>query len=534
MITAILRAQWLSMRFGGRASVAGAIGGLLWYGIWFFAGCAAWWWTAQATPASLSFYLPIGLLLICVYWQLVPIISASMGAALDMRKLLAYPIPHGKLFVVEVLLRLTTSMEMLLVLAGGGIGLIANPHNGWTGAPRVLAALLVLALCNLLFSSGMRSILERLLARRRVRELLAVVMVCVWMAPRLLMESGFQLKSLGPAAPAIQAFGLPWTAAAHAALGQSPLSSLLALSAWTALAGWFGLRQFERGLRFDAVAAQATPAATRKNGREPLSERFYRLPGLVWRDPLAAIVEKELRTLVRTPRFRMVFVMGFTFGLMMWLPMVIGRHGNREGTLAHYFLTVVCAYSLTLLGQVTYWNCFGFDRSAASLYFAAPQPMVAVLVGKNIASMVFIYLEVMVLTAVTLTLRMISGWEQGIEAFLVIGVCSLYLLAIGNVSSVRYPRALHSERVSQGGRSSRAQGILFLFYPVALLPVLLAYLARYAFDSSLAFWLVMALAAGIGAGVYWLGLESALKTAGERREQILQDLSQGEGPVLSA
>ena len=227
-------------------------------------------------------------------------------------------------------------------------------------------------------------------------------MVCLWMAPRLLVESGFKLRSLGPAAPVIRAFGLPWTAAARAALRQSALPSLLALAAWTALAGWFGRRQFERGLRFDAVAAQATPVAAPKDGRVPLSERFFRLPGLVWRDPLAAIVEKELRTLTRTPRFRMVFVMGFTFGLMMWLPMVIGRHGSREGALAHYFLTVVCAYSLTLLGQVTYWNCFGFDRAAASLYFAAPQPFAAVLVAKNIASLVFIYLEVTILTAVTL------------------------------------------------------------------------------------------------------------------------------------
>jgi ABC-2 type transport system permease protein len=244
-------------------------------------------------------------------------------------------------------------------------------------------------------------------------------------------------------------------------------------------------------------------------------------------------VEKELRTLVRTPRFRMVFVMGFTFGLMMWLPMVIGRHGNREGMLAHYFLTVVCAYSLTLLGQVTYWNSFGFDRSAASLYFAAPQPVTAVLVGKNIASLVFIYLEVIILTGVTLALGMLNGWEQGIEAFVVIGICSLYLMAIGNVSSVRYPRPLHAERVSQGGGSSRSQGVLFLFYPVALLPVLLAYLARYAFDSPTAFWLVLALAAGIGCMVYWLGLESAIGTAVRHREQIVQDLSQGEGPVIS-
>ncbi|HWC97087.1 MAG TPA: hypothetical protein VG456_10065 [Candidatus Sulfopaludibacter sp.] len=532
MIAALLRAQWLSMHLGGRGRLMTLLASLLWYCLWTVGAIGAWFWTSHASPALLSYNLPIGLLLACFYWQLVPILSASMGSSLDMRKLLAYPIPHGKLFVVDVLLRITTGLEILILLTGIGAGLIGNPVNGWQAAPRVVTALAIFAVCNLLCSSGLRSILERLLARRKVREFMAVVLVCVWMVPRLLMESGVTLKSLGPAAPAIRTFGLPWTAAAHAALHESTLASLLALAAWTVLAGWFGRSQFERGLRYDPVAAQATPLA-RKSTRPPLSDRFYRLPGLFWRDPLAALVEKELRTLVRTPRFRMVFVMGFTFGLMMWMPMVIGRHGDRHGVTAQYFLTVVCGYSMFLLGQVTYWNCLGFDRSAASLYFAAPQPVASVFVAKNVAALVFIYLEVALLTGITLALGMLSGWQEWLETVVVIGVCSVYLMSIGNMASVHYPRPLHAERVSQGGSSSRFQGLVVLFYPVALLPVVLAYLARYAFNSELAFWLVMILAAAIGALLYWFSLESTVNTTRYRREQILQELSQGEGPVIS-
>jgi hypothetical protein len=36
-------------------------------------------------------------LLAFAYWQLMPVVSASWGGA-DLKKLLAYPIPHGKLF----------------------------------------------------------------------------------------------------------------------------------------------------------------------------------------------------------------------------------------------------------------------------------------------------------------------------------------------------------------------------------------------------------------------------------------------------
>src|ERR1017187_3645494 len=107
--------------------------------------------------------------------------------------------------------------------------------------------------------------------------------------------------------------------------------------------------------------------AARPAGRH-LAEAFYRFPARWLRDPLAAIVEKELRSLARTPRYRMVFLMGFSFGLMIWLPMILGNRANRNPTLSHHFLTVVCVYSLTLLGQVSFWNCFGFDRSAAAIY----------------------------------------------------------------------------------------------------------------------------------------------------------------------
>ena len=191
-------------------------------------------------------------------------------------------------------------------------------------------------------------------------------------------------------------------------------------------------------------------------------------------------------------------------------------------------------YALTLLGQVTYWNCFGFDRSAVQFYFAAPQPISQTLLGKNIASLVFIYLEVLILIAITLALRVGVGLGQLIETPVVVGVCSLYMMAFGNISSVHYPRALAPERVSQGGASSRFQALVFILYPAALLPVFLAYLARYALDSETAFAIVLALAAAIGGVMYWLGMESAVKTIAARRERILADLSQGEGPVASA
>ena len=115
----------------------------------------------------------------------MPILSASMGSSLDMRKLLVYPAPHGKLFLVEVLLRLTTGMEMLMVLAGASP---AVPQRRAYGRLVALPAVLLYIVFNLLLASGTRSLLERLLSKRKVRELLVFLIFMVWMVPRFFIR----------------------------------------------------------------------------------------------------------------------------------------------------------------------------------------------------------------------------------------------------------------------------------------------------------------------------------------------------------
>jgi ABC-2 type transport system permease protein len=79
--------------------------------------------------------------------------------------------------------------------------------------------------------------------------------------------------------------------------------------------------------------------------------------------------------------------------------------------------------------------------------------------------------------------------------------------------------------------AGRFQALLLLIYPIVSIPIALAYLARYAFDSVMAFYLVLAFAAALGGVVYWIAMESAVSAAAERREKLVAALSQGEGPV---
>jgi ABC-2 type transport system permease protein len=531
VIAAILRAQWLSMRLGGnRGAVFSAITAVAWYGLWVVLSGFGYQAARSATPHMLLAYLPFAYLGVWVYWQAMPILSASMGSSLDLRKLRIYPIPHRSLFSVEVLLRAVSAGEMLLFLAAGTIGLAKNPHaSAWMAA----ISALVFAAFNLVLSSGARSLLERLLSRRRVREVMVFLLFMLWMVPRFLFLSGQRIGLVRGWGGVMQNVVWPWTAAAWTAVGHSSEAALLSLGAWTVAAAVFARSQFERTLRFDAVAAQSTASENGRSRARSLADTLYRLPSAVLRDPLAAIIEKELRSLARTPRFRMVFVMGFSFGLMVWLPMILGGRAARHTTLAQNFLTVVCVYALTLLGQVSYWNCFGFDRSAAQIYYAAPAPIRTTLVGKNLASLVFIYLEALILSVIVMLFRIGVGLSAILENLIVLTVCALYLLGMGNISSVQYPRGLNPERVSRGGASSRFQALIFLLYPLALLPVFLAYLARYAFSSDVVFYLVLAIAAIIGGTVYWIAMDSASATAIGRREQIIGELSHADGPIAA-
>jgi ABC-2 type transport system permease protein len=70
-----------------------------------------------------------------------------------------------------------------------------------------------------------------------------------------------------------------------------------------------------------------------------------------------------------------------------------------------------------------------------------------------------------------------------------------------------------------------------LVYPAVSIPIALAYAARFAFGTQMAFYLVL-LAGFVVAGLtYYVALESSVDAAERRREQILAALSRSDGPM---
>ena len=500
----------------------------IWYGMLAFGGVSAA--LLAADPRQLPMLQRSGgsaLFFMFLYWQVVPILLASTGAGIDLKRVAVYPVARGELFFLEVMLRLTTGVDMLIILIGAIVGMAMNPALAWW-RPLILLPWVAF---NLLLATGLRDLLGRMLARRRGRELAMIGLVLLAALPQLVFMSGMPewLRVWRQKAE----FGWwPWIVTARLATGPFQAVDLAALVLWTVFGAAFGWWQFERSFRFDGDEARATP------GEAPALagwvERLYRLPGLVLRDPLAAIVEKELRFLSRAPRFRIVFLMGFSFGLLIWLPLAFrGGRDNATGFFASNYLTLVSAYALMLLGEVCFWNVFGFDRGAVMNYFVLPVKFSRVLMAKNIAAVVFVFLETAAIAVVCFILRMPVTLGKVVECFAVMAVMTLLLLGIGNLGSVHYPRPVNPAHSWRSASAGRFQAFLMLLYPVVSIPVILAYLARYAFQTQWAFAGVLAVGAAIGAVVYWVALESAVESVERRREEVLTALSASDGPVTS-
>lgn len=515
----------MRVRVGTRraGAIFSVISGLVFYGFWAFLAFGA---TLYfASPENAPNFLPVlssGLLFVMMYWQIAPVISAGFGASLDLRKLLVYPIPHGTLFTVEVLLRLTNCAEMLILVAGAATGLIRNPIYEVRASLYIVAGVVIFAATNILLSAGARHLLERLFLRTRLREVMMLLLVTAAVLPQLLIFFNVRKAALIRFAPAQLIW--PWAAMARTMLGEQIALSLAVSLSYLGIAYGFGRWQFERSVRYDAATLRKPERDTRPAG---FTERLFRFPSRFLPDPLAAMVEKELRTFARIPRFRMVYAMSGIFGIVLYLPAM--RNPHPEAFYMQNALPIMALYGLMMLGPISYWNAFGFDRSAVQGYLSWPIRFRDVLVAKNATVALLLIPQIVLISLVCKVVHLPLSFWKCLETLVVILIASLYWFSMGNIFSVRIPRAMDPERMNQ--MSNKMQALSIWTAPLLLLPIGLAYWARAVFESEIVFSGVLLIAAIVGAIFYWVGLDSAVTAASRGRESMLMQLSRSDGPL---
>lgn len=529
MIRAILWAQFLSMRLRKGSAVRGGSIFSAFTGLFFYAMFAFFGWVLMllfSSPEASAYFVQAlsgVLLVVTLYWQLMPVITASFGASIDLRKLMAYPIPRARLFLVEILLRAMTSFDMLVVLAGICIGLLRNRLYGAAAAPFVLAGALAFIAMNILLSAGIRSWLERFFLRTRFKEIFFLILVLVSLTPQLLILANVKKPaSLLRFAPSQAVW--PWASMARLMLHNNAVANALGAAAWVCAALLFSRRQFERTLRFDGASSKKKE---KDLAPDSLTERLFRLPSRFLGDPLAALIEKELRTLSRIARFRMAYGMSCFFGVVIFAPALHRQH--VDSAFLQYALPLMAVYGLLVLGQITYWNSFGFDRSAAQGYFCWPIKFRDALIAKNLTVMALMVPQILLVSAVAHAFHIPSSPGKILETFVVMTIAGLFWFSLGNMFSVRMPRAMDPEKMNQ--MSNKLQALTILAAPVVLLPVVLAYWARAVSGNQFVFAGVLAIAAILGVIFYGVGLDSAVEWAVKGRESMLLELSRSDGPI---
>jgi len=506
---------------------------IVWYSIFAMFGVLAAFGLPEVTDrAWLLRVLDLGLLVCLLFWQLMPLMMATSGLSLDLKRLLVYPIPERRMFGIEVLLRASTGIEVLILLTGAAIGLWRNPIVPWWG-PLFFVPFTAFNLC---LSAGIRDLLTRLLRKRGVRELVVLGLLLLTQVPNLLVRT-VPAANITAYLQRYSAFSaalpLPWQWTARLASGELSFAAFFGLALWLVAGAWFGYSQFCRGLHFDAAEAEsASRKQTGPPGRVSFGERIAGLPVRFLPEPLATLVQKELLTLPRVPRFRTLFLMGAFFSLIIWLPYLSKPGGGANtGFLPQNFLTIVVLYSMLLLTEPLFANVFAYDRRAAQAYFVMPVRFSTVLIAKNATALLFVTLEILVVCLLAKLFRAPMTPERLGESLATVFVFAAFLFAVGNLTSVRYAKGVDSSNPWRGRGSGRAGGWLMLVYLAALPSVVFAHLAKYAFQSEWAFFGVQASALFVAVLTYVVTFELAVESADKEREQFLSALGAGEGII---
>lgn len=500
---------------------------LLWYGM--FAALAVG--VAVELPnvplVDLRQFLPAGLLGVFLFWQIIPLFTLSSGWSLQLNKLRMYPVRDSALFGIEVLLRITSAPEMIIVLLGTFIGLLRHPEvpGLW---PFFLLGFIPF---NLFVALAIRELFLQSFARNRFRELFAILLIGIAVLPQILLRTSFG-QTAKPYFWAVAAGEpAPWHETAMLSVGAFSFERLLLLLIWIFAAYLLARWQFSKSMREEEVLrpAAAFRKASRPSRQSSLFENVLRLPSRLFNDPMAALLEKEFRSLLRMPRFRVLFGMACIFSVVILVPATLetGEHTFMRTNA----LPIMSLYGLLIMSDSLLFNVFGFDRKAAQIYFVTAAPFATVLKAKNLTAIAFILLQGIAAAIVATVLRVATGPQTIGNAVAASGVVGLFFLSTGNLMSIAMPRPIDPTQTFRKQAGGKMQ-LWFLLCSLGMfLLMAFAYLAQWALGSHWAFVGVLALEFAIGLIVYKMALDSAADRGWRERERVIEALSKGTSPV---
>src|SRR5260370_10757547 len=327
---------------------------------------------------------------IFLFWQIFPLVVAGFGGNFEFRTLLRFPMSLRAFYITGLAygfagVSALASICWLLAVAAGAM--VAKPGV----LPAILLIVAMFMLLNVTVEGLIASWVERLLARRRTREIFLGLFVLSMISLNFLTPL---MQRYGASARPVFLRLVPYFAwfppslAGRALAGVTRLQPAEFLSSsalllfflvlFSALL-WHRYAAQYRGEELSETAAPARAATRAIATTDDGAERWSLLSSTV-----AAIVRKEFRYLTRN---------GFAYLTLLLPPLLLlifsfnfgGRYPTvcGSGVSAEIFFPGMMAYLILLLMAPAY-NSFAYEGRGIQTYFTAPLRFRDVLLGKNL------------------------------------------------------------------------------------------------------------------------------------------------------
>jgi len=377
----------------GSAITLGGLGGAVGW------GAGAWYFVSHGE----SEWLALLLWPIFAFWQFFPVMASAFSETLDSSNLLRFPLNYRAYVVVRLIYGALDPATVLggLWLLGVLIGVgIANARL----FPWAALVLLVFGLLNLLLTQMIFAWVERWLAQRRTREIFAVLFFLGMISFQLL---GPMLNRYGPrSTPALRKLetevspvqrALPPGIAANA-IAAMAAGQLGKAAAALGLLGVFGIvivRVLSVRLRAQYRGENLSEAPKIQSTRKATEELRlgWSVPGLS--GPVTAVLEKELRYLSRSGPMLLTLITPIIMLLIFGLGQGRSAPSGFLQRSPDLGFPVGASYSLLLLTNLVY-NNFGADGGGIQFFLASPVRFRSVVLGKNLAHVMVLALEMTV------------------------------------------------------------------------------------------------------------------------------------------
>jgi ABC-2 type transport system permease protein len=489
-------------------------------------------------------YLSLMLWVVFLFWQFMPVLASEMNPGFDGRNLLRFPLPFSAFFLMSAAYGVADPFACIGILWIAAIGVgasIARPDLAWWAA----LALTICVMMNLLFNRLVFAWLERVLAKRRTREIVTVVSIllflCVQFSGLILQRTSPALRrSVEDSAGVWRALppALAGTVMEHAATGESAAALRTAglLGIYTLVfGGLFALRvhaQFTgEELGESAAPVRQKPAAK----RVPVSvaaegavnrQEFRPLSGIV-SAPVTAIFVKEIRYFYRNSMLVMNVFMPLILVLFFSMTSSLPRRqagASIFGRLGGNFAYPASVVYILLLMMNFCPNNLAYEGRGVERLYLAPVKFRDVMLGKNLFHGALLVLEALL----TLILVTLTGNPPSVLIVLATWTALLFAaltdLGAGNWLSLQFPR-----KFEFGVRRQRPAGLTMLIsFGLFFAEIGMISGAAFLCIWFVGLWLLPVLYLAMSAAalvVYRLILEGTTRQAILQRDILLEQLS---------